>query len=157
MANVNTYNPSDVYLIICGEQCEAWKDIVIERSTPAFKHIKGIRGKHTRVRDKDSSAIITINVMQTSGLNDLLSEVHRQDIENGTGRLEVMLVDRSGTSLFQSIVAYILNYPTKTFSDVIEFLPWVIQCQSTEDYFVGGNTQPSTPLLTEALKKLGIK
>lgn len=156
MANVNTYNPSDVYLIICGHQCESWQEITVERSTPSFKHIKGIRGKHTRVRDVDSSAIITITVMQTSETNDILSEVHRLDIESGTGRLEITLMDKSGTTLISSIEAYIPNYPAKTFSDTIEFIPWTIQCQSTEDFVIGGNSQPSAPLLAEALKRLGI-
>jgi hypothetical protein len=158
MANVNTYNPSDVYLVICGEQCESWQTITVERNTPeAFKFVKGIGRKNTRVRDKNSAAKITITVMQTSELNDLLSEVHAQDLENGTGRLDVMLVDRSGTTLIQSIEAYIVGYPTKEFSDAVGFIPWVIQCQTTEDYIVGGNTQPSSPLLAEALRKLGIR
>jgi len=156
MGTVNTYNPSDVYLIICGHQCESWQEITVERSTPSFKHIKGIRGKHTRVRDVDSSAIITITVMQTSETNDILSEVHRLDIESGTGRLEITLMDKSGTTLISSIEAYIPNYPAKTFSDTIEFIPWTIQCQSTEDFVIGGNSQPSAPLLAEALKRLGI-
>ena len=156
MGTVNTYNPSDVYLIICGHQCTGWQDITVERSTPAFKHIKGIRGKHTRVRDVDSSAIITITVMQTSETNDILSEVHRQDIENGTGRLELSLIDRSGSTLISSIEAYITSYPSKTFSDTIEFIPWTIQCQSTESFVIGGNSQPNAPLLGEALKRLGI-
>lgn len=156
MANINTYNPSDVILVVCGFVCEGWQEITIERSTPAFKHIKGIRGKHTRVRDIDSSAVITITVMQTAELNDIFSQIHLEDIEKGTGRLEVTLVDRSGTSTFQSIEAYIVGYPTKTFSDGIQFLPWEIRCQSTDYHFIGGNTQPSAAVLTDALKKLGI-
>lgn len=156
MATVNTYNPSDVYLILCGYQCSGWQDITIERSTPSFKHVKGIRGKHTRIRDVDTSAIITITVIQTSETNDILSDILEQDLESGTGRLEIMLVDKSGNTLVSSIEAYITGYPTKTFSDTVEFLPWVIQCQSTEDFVIGGNSQPSAPLLAEALKRLGI-
>lgn len=157
MSNVNTYNPSEVYLIVCGYVCEAWQDITIERNVAeAFRQVTGIRRKHTRVRNRDSSAKITINVMQTAELNDVLSEIHSQDLEDGTGRLELTLVDKSGNSLFQSIEAYIVGYPPVTFSEGITFLPWTIQCQSTDKYIVGGNTQPSAPLLAEALKKLGI-
>lgn len=156
MASVNTYNPSEVYLLICGYPCESWKDIEIERDGASFKHIKGIGRKNTRVRNRDSSARITINIMQTSELNDLLSEIHRLDLENGTGRLEVALFDKSGSSIFQSIEAYIIGYPKKIFSEAIDFIPWVIQCRSTEDYIIGGNIQPNAPLLEEALKKLGI-
>lgn len=158
MANVNTYTPSDVYLIVCGEQMDGWETINVERNTTeAFKFIKGIRGKNTRVRDNDSSAKITISIIQTSELHDLLSEIHAQDLENGTGRLDVLLIDNSGTTKIHSIEAYIVGYPPKSFGESVSFLPWVIQCQSTESYVVGGNTQPNAPLLAEALKKLGIR
>ena len=157
MSNVNTYNPSDVYLIISGLQVEGWKDITVKRSTPAFKHIKGIRGKHTRSFDKDTSATITVSVIATGELNDWLTEIHQQDIDNGTGRLEITLIDKSGTSSFNSIEAYITEFPEKPFTDSIEFITWTIQCQSTEEFIIGGNTQPDTQTLKDVLKILGIK
>lgn len=156
MATVNTYNPSDVYLIIAGHICTGWNEISVERTTPSFRFVKGIRGKNTRVQDLDSSAVINITLLQTAQTNDILSEIHRQDIEEGTGRIELSLVDRSGTSSFSSIEAYIVNYPNKSFKDDFEPVTWTIQCQSTDDYIVGGNTTPETSVVAAMLSQLGI-
>lgn len=153
MFEVNTYNPTDVYLIIGGGyQCSGWDEITIERSVPSFKMIKGIRGKHTRVKDSDTSAIITISVMQVHATNDVLSELHRLDIEEGTGRIELILVDKSGNSSFSSSEAFVMGYPKKVFKDGIEFVPWTIQCQSTEEFIVGGNSRPDTSLINQAIE-----
>lgn len=156
MATVNTYNPSDVYLIIAGHICTGWNEISIEKSTPNFKFVKGIRGKNTRVQDLDTSAIINITLLQTSQTNDLLSEIHRLDIEEGTGRIELSIVDKSGTTAINSIEAYIENYPPKSFKDEFEPVSWSIQCQSTNDYIIGGNTSPETSVIASMLSQLGI-
>lgn len=156
MATVNTYNPSDVYLIICGHICTGWNEIAIEKSTPTYRFVKGIRGKNTRVEDLDTSAVISITVLQTSQTNDILSEIHKLDIEQGTGRLEVSLVDRSGTTAINSIEAYIVSYPNKSFKDDFDPITWTIQCQSTNDYIIGGNTNPETSVITSMLSLLGI-
>jgi hypothetical protein len=156
MSIVNTYNPSDVYLIIAGHICTGWNEISIEKSTSTFKFIKGIRGKNTRVKDLDTSAIINITLLQTSQTNDILSEIHKLDIEEGTGRLEIALVDKSGTTAITSIEAYILTYPNKSFKDEFEPVSWSIQCQSTNDYIIGGNTSPETSVISSMLSQLGI-
>ena len=152
MFEVLTYNPADVILIVGGYQCTGWDEISIERSTPTYRLVKGIRGKHTRVRDKDTSAMLTVSLMQVSPTNDVLSEIHAQDNLYGTGRIELSLADKSGNSKFGSSEAYITGYPKRSFKDQIEFVVWTIQCQSTDDYWVGGNNQPNTELINQAMK-----
>lgn len=154
MANsftVNTYSAKDVSLSFGGYQIAGWDSISITRTSPSFVTVKGIRGKHTRVPSGDTSATITVSILQTSPSNDVLSEVHRLDIENGTGRLDVMLKDSSGKSVFSSDEAYITSYPETTFSGGFEYRSWTIYCQTTKSYSVGGNSYPQTNLFNKAL------
>lgn len=151
---VNTYNPSDVYLTLAGVNMIGWNDVTIVRASESFKFIKGIRGKHTRVRELDSSALVTIALMQTSPSNDILSEILSQDEVSGTGLLEITLADKSGNSLMSSSEAYLVGFPSKSFKDSIEFITWTIQCQSTDDYIIGSNTKPNTQLINKAIEYL---
>lgn len=149
---VNDYAPSEVILTFGGYQVEGWDQISIERSSPVFKQIKGIRGKHTRVKDPDTSATISLGVMQTCSTNDYLSEILRLDAQSGTGRLSILLKDKSGNSVFSSEEGYIVGYPKADFGEEIVFRPWTIFCQSTVDFTVGGNDLPPPSAIKQAIE-----
>jgi hypothetical protein len=162
MANnftVATYSPSDVSLTLGGYTLSGWDRINISRRTDSFKPIYGIRGKHTRVRSggkesRDSSCFITIALSQESQANDVLSEIHRQDIDEGTARIALTLKDESGSSVFSSHEAYILTFANAEFSNDFGTREWRIFCQSTETYNVGSNTKPQTSLLDSAISEV---
>lgn len=149
---VNTYTPSDVILIFGGYRAEGWDRITISRSVEAFRPVKGIRGKHTRIRDLDTSATIVLSVMQTSPTNDYLSGILEEDFIQGTGRLEITLKDSSGESRFSSVEAYITGFPETTYAEDIEYRSWNIFCQTTDSYHLSGNEKPSNDLIREALR-----
>ena len=96
---VTTYSPQDVKLVIGGYTIVGWDSITISRLQETFKVIRGIRGKHTRASSGDTSATLTVSLVQTSPSNSFLTEIHRLDEERGTGRLELTLKDNSGTSV----------------------------------------------------------
>lgn len=146
MANsftVNTYSPKDVILTLSGYQFTGWETITISRSVKGFNTIRGIRGKNTRVRNTDTSATITLSLLQSSQGNDVLSSIHEQDLAFGTGRIVLMLKDNSGRSVFSSNEAFITGFPSSTFSGQFEYRSWEIFAQSTSTYTVGGNARPS--------------
>lgn len=156
MANsfsVNTYSASEVRLIIGGYQITGWESITITRSVKGFNPIRGIRGKNTRIRNTDSSATITIPLLQTSPSNDVFSSIHEQDLQFGTGRLSLTLKDGSGRSVFSSGEAYITGFPTTPMSGQFEYRPWEIFAQTTDTYTVAGNTRPSNSLFDAALNE----
>lgn len=158
MANsftVQTYSPKDVILTIGGYQLTGWQSINISRSVKGFNVIRGIRGKNTRVPNVDTSATITMSLLQTAQGNDVLSRIHELDLDAGTARIALMLKDRSGRSIFSSNEAYITAYPTATFSGQFEYRNWEIFCQTTQSYVVGGNARPATDLLDSALGAAG--
>ena len=162
MANgfsVSTYSPSDVALIVGGYPLAGWDRITIVRRTDSFKPIYGIRGKHTRVRmggkdARESSAFITIVLSQESQTNDVLSDIHRQDIEQGTARIALTLKDSSGSSVFSSDEAYITNFAAAEFSNDFGTREWRIFCQTTETYNVGNNTRPQTSIFDTAISEV---
>ena len=141
MSKVFCYSPKEVQLTFGSYTVTGWQSISITRSVDAFKPIRGIRGKHTRVRNADTSCMITIPLLQTSMSNDVLSKIHELDITNGTGRIELTLSDLSGTSVFNSVEAYIVGYPEVVYSGEFEYRQWRIFCQTTGSYTVGGNAQ----------------
>ena len=141
MSKVFTYSPKEVQLTFGGYTVTGWQSISIARSVDAYKPIRGIRGKHTRVKNADTSCMITLPLLQTSMSNDVLSRIHELDIANGTGRIELTLSDLKGTSVFNSVEAYIVGYPEVTYSGEFEYRQWRIFCQTTGSYTVGGNAQ----------------
>ena len=141
MSKVYTYSPSEVQLTFGGYTVTGWQSISITRSVDAFKPVRGIRGKHTRVRNADTSCTITIPLLQTSMSNDVFSRIHELDIQKATGRIELTLSDLKGTSVFSSREAYILGYPEVVYSGEFEYRQWKLFCQTTGSYTVGGNAQ----------------
>lgn len=155
MSEVFEYSPQQVSLIIAGYEIKGWQTIRIARRVKTFQPIYGIRGKNTRVRNLDTSAIITLPIIQTSQSNDVLSDILALDSVRKTGRLAIMLKDGSGQSVFSSVEAYIDGFPETGYSGDIEMRLWTIQCQSTNSYHVGGNASAQESLLNDLLGQIG--
>lgn len=156
MANsftVTTYSPADVKLTLGGYQIVGWQSISIARSAKGFTVVRGIRGKNTRVPNRDSSATIQFSLAQFSPSNDVLSYIHERDLDEGTARIALTLRDGSGGSVFSTNEAYITGYPATTYSGGFEYRVWEIFCQTTDSYKVAGNTRPSTSLFDGVLNE----
>lgn len=141
MSGIFTYSPREVQLIIAGYKVSGWESITLTRAVDGFTPVRGIRGKNTRVRNTDTSATLTVPVMQTELSNEVLNSIHSQDLQLGSGRLEITLKDGSGTSVFSSNEGYILGYPAITYSGGIEYREWRIFCQTTSTFEVGSNVE----------------
>jgi len=148
---VATYSPKDVILNIGGYQVSGWMSIAISRNSRGFTVVKGIRGKNTRVRNQDTSATLIVSLMASSQANDVFSYIHELDMQEGTGRLSLTLKDISGSSVFSTNEGYITGYPVVSKTGQIETTVWEIFAQTTVDYFVGGNTRPSTNMFDSAV------
>lgn len=151
---VNTYSPKDLSLNIGGYPIAGWQSITIARSAKGFTVVRGIRGKATRVRNKDTSATIIITLMGSSPTNDVFSQIHGLDLELGTARIALTLKDTSGSSVFSTNEAYITGYPSASFTGQIEDRVWELFAQTTESYNVGGNSRPSSSLFDSALNEV---
>lgn len=150
--SVETYSASDVKLSISGYLITGWDNLNINRRVKGFAPVYGIRGKNTRVKNVDTSATITVTLIQTAQSNDVLSAIHDLDLDEGTARIALTLKDGSGRSVFSSNEAYITSYPTKSFSGDFTYNTWEIILQSTQSYTVGGNGKPSSSLFDNILR-----
>ena len=144
MSKVYTYSASEVQLTFGGYTITGWQNLTITRSADAFKPVRGIRGKHTRVRSIDTSCTITVTILQTSMSNDVLCRIHDLDLEYGSGRIELLLKDMGGTGIFSSAEAYVLGYPEVVYSGEFEYRQWRLFCQNTGNYTIGGNGQTTS-------------
>lgn len=127
-AEVRTYAPSEVYLTFGGYIVEGWNSINLNKQVPTFKTIVGIRGKNTRVRNKNTYSVIEINCDLTSEVNQILSSIVATDRSSGGGVLNVSLMDKSGSEVFSSTEAYIQDESNRMYDATISSRVWVIEC-----------------------------
>lgn len=146
MNKTYTYSPEYVDLIISGYKVIGWNTITLQRTVKAFTTVNGIGGKNTRVRNKDSSASMSISIVRTSPVNSVFSEVVRQDEQYGTGRLTVFLRDRLGTTLIKSSEAYLDGYADDSLTSDLNDRIWTINCLSVDNWNVGGSEQSQESL-----------
>lgn len=143
---VYTYSPGDVVLSVSGYVISGITSISVQRNTPAFKIVRGIRGQNTRVYNKDTSAEMTVQILQTSISNDLFSIIEQEDEKRRTGRLEVSLKDTSGTTVWESDEAFIEGLPSTTLGKDLADRTWKICMLSTRDVRTGGNYKAAPDL-----------
>lgn len=150
---VLTYVPKNVILLVSGYEIQGWTRISIARSTPNFRQIRGIRGKNTRTRIKDSSATLTIETYQTELLNEVFSKCLAADIKNGTVRLEISMKEITGTSLFSSTSAYITGYPELGYSESLGKVTWNLACDESQ-FYVGAAKNASVGIAQDGISRL---
>ena len=150
---VLTYVPSNVALILSGSQVEGWNSISVVRSDPVFKQIKGIRGKNTRTRIKNSSATIVIETPQTELINEVLSMVLEADSVNGTARLEISLMESTGSSFFTTSTAYIERHPELKYTNELGMNVWTLVCEESQ-MFVGSARNAAVGFIDNGMARL---
>lgn len=150
---VLTYVPSNVTLLLSGYQVKGWTSISLTRNSPVFKQIRGIRGKNTRTRLKDTSAVLTIETLQTELLNEVFSMVLQADAVNGTARLEISLTESTGTSFFTTSTAYITAYPEVKYNAEISTISWTLVCEDSQ-LFVGNAKSAAVGLINNSVARL---
>ena len=150
---VLTYVPSNVNLVISGLPISGWNEITVVRNSPVIKQIRGIKGKNTRTRLKDSSATIVIETLQTELLNEVFTLALQADQLNGTARLELALTESTGTSFFTTTSAYITAYPQKKYSKDISSVVWTLACDDSQ-MFIGNATSAAVGIVQGSISQL---
>lgn len=138
---VETYSPSEIRLSLSDYQIVGFDRISVNRNSPVFTIVKGIRGKNSRIRNRDTSCTVFVDLIQTSIGNDVLSELLRLDYDSMAVRLNLSLTDGLGSSKIVSNECYIEGYPEVSYSEGIAYRRWKIICLSTDIFDVGGNAK----------------
>ena len=149
MSAVLTYSPSEVMVTINAYTMTDLVSVEIEWSTESFSMVRGIRGRNTRRQSLDSSATLKLEFLQTSISNDILSELLLSDIAVQSSRLQISIMDNSGSTKIMSEEAFISSFPTVTFNNELNSRLWLIKMPSTEAT-VKGNAKPLPDIFSAA-------
>lgn len=151
--DVLTYAPETVGLMISGWRVEGWTEINVSRNSPSFKQIRGIRGKNTRTRIKDTSATLTIKTYQTELANEIFALIHDSDVKQGTARLEITLTEQSGSSFFSTSSGYILGSAELNYSGDLQEVVWTVACDESK-IFVGSAKKLAAGIVQNGVSQL---
>lgn len=135
-----TYSPSEVVITVCGYIITGIVNVEVSWNTETFKLVKGIRGKNTRVQNLDTSATMTLELLQVSTSNDVFTQLFAADQTTQSSRLQISLKDNSGRTEISSSEAYISSLPRVGFTDDFTNRVWTIHMLETTAT-VGGNAK----------------
>ena len=152
-APVTTYAPKDVTLIINDYIVPGVVTLSLEWTTPPFRMVSGIRGVTTRVRNKNTSGVLKVEVLQTSVANDLFNSLVSADLGNGQAKLIITLKDLSGRFGIQSNQGYIQIRPNVQFSNSANNRVWEIALLKIEDVDINGSGNTMASLFDMASQK----
>lgn len=91
-----------------------------------------------RVKVGASNFVLTLNLLQTSPCNDLLSIAHIADITGNAGIYPFIVKDLNGTQSFVSIKAFIMSPASTKLGAGVSERQWKFYCPNAFSY-VGGN------------------
>lgn len=139
MSSMFTYSPQDIILTIDNYQISDLISVIVKWDVETFKVVKGIHGQNTRVFNADTGCTISVNLLQTSISNDVLSYIATLDYLMTRIGFSVSLKDAAGSSLIISNNAFVQTLPAAEFSDSFQHRTWEIVCLDTSIRQVGGN------------------
>lgn len=140
---VFTYSPDDVTMIINDYTIEGFSDgsfLEVVRNSPDFTHQPAIRGRSSRIHQRDKSGYIEFELLQTSPDNDILSQIVQFDVVNQSALLQVIIKDTGGTTALQFIDCYLEGVPTIRFSGTeLTGRRWRLHFSYIANFHLGGN------------------
>lgn len=156
--DILTYSPDLVQLVFGGYTVSGWNRIAIQRNSEFVKQIRGIRGKHAKEVSRDTSCTILLTLAQSSETNTVLGKILEfEESTKGKVRLEIMLKDGGGESVFASVECYIGGWPSVLYSSEINDIEWKFICDSSKWNLNGGeaNKNALVDMVSGALGSVG--
>lgn len=154
-AFIRTYSPSDVTLYVNGFRVTGWENITVKPGTARFTMIRGARGRTTRAKQLDTSAILTVELDQTSQANTVFSQILQNDLKGSINPLHVVLKDGFGGTTVDSLQAYISGYPEIHYRAEGTTRTWELAMLSTQAMDLSGGGSLRQSLLQGAVNIVG--
>lgn len=143
---LKTYDPNLYDIVFAGVRLnEGTADgqfAQVQMNAPAFTKKVGGDGSVTRARSADRSGTLTVTLMQSSAINDVLSGIHNADrsAANGSGVGALLIQDRNGTTVLRAAKSWIADDPDMTLELEASTRPWTIDFADA-DVTHGGNAE----------------
>jgi len=142
---MRTYDPRKFDIVFAGvhlnEGVADGSFLTYSSASPGFSKKVGVDGTVTRSRMHDRTAEVRLTLMQSSSVNDRLSEIYAADRDavNGQGVGSFFVQDRSGTTILQASKAYIADDPDLTLDAEATTREWTFELADV-DVTHGSNT-----------------
>lgn len=133
MPTLHNYSPDLVDVIYKGIQITGFAEgtfIDVERETDSFTKKVGSLGDVARTRSLNKSGKITITVMDTHPVNDLLALVIIADEQDGSGTGAFTLKDRNGFSEVRASDVWCMKIPKLTKAQATGNVVYVFEAAS---------------------------
>lgn len=146
---IYTYSPDRVIVSLAGlldiSGFAKGTFVEIEKDIAPYTFQAAADGEISRTFTKNDNYTVRVTLAQSSESNNILSALHSVDIATQLGKLPLLVRDRSGTTNFFSLNAWIEKYPTVSFSGDLETRVWTFKC-SNGALLVGGNGEENLVL-----------
>jgi len=141
---MKVYNPKSIVINLAGLLIDRGFSedsmIKIASDSAKFEDVVGVDGEVTRVQQHDGRATITISLMQSSEMNDVLSALLLRDTNtpNGAGVGAFLMKDLQGTTLERGSAAWVKGFPERENGKKVGSRTWEIRVANLTS-FLGGN------------------
>jgi hypothetical protein len=137
---LKTYDPARIAIIIGPHKIEGTapgKRVKIEHPEK-YNMVEGTDGEVARGKTNFSSITVTVELLQTSESNDVLSGFFKTDDNTPGGvPLPLMVKDLDGSSLWLAAGSWATKLPDVEYTDTVGSSVWVFKTGPAES-FVGG-------------------
>ncbi|QBH97295.1 DUF3277 family protein [Limnobaculum zhutongyuii] len=138
-----TYKGDQVFVTVGSVLISGFSDgdaISVKRAEELYTLKVGIDGGVARSRNANKSGTIEIKLLQTSKVNDELSDMFYVDNfgEDGSPVLPISITDGNGRTLCSAGQAWLKAVPEITFGKDIGERSWAFDCADLKVY-IGGN------------------
>lgn len=141
MSQLTNYSPDEVMCSFLTVIVSGYADgtfIEVERNEDGFTEYVGSGGEVCHTRSLNKTAKVTLTLMQTSPINDLLSAIAIQDEFDGSAYGPFMVSNLNGDTLCQAAECRIAKMPKMERGKDSGTVVWTFMAANME-IFIGGN------------------
>jgi len=131
MANLKTYDPSAIAIVIAGRNLENLADtfVTISRAEDSYTTTVGADGEVTRNYNPNRTGTVVVTLKQSSDDNLFLSGLLAADELSKLGTFPVLIKDTNGNSLYTAAEAWVQKAADAEFAKEVGDREWTIACK----------------------------
>lgn len=138
---VKTYDPKKVSVSFGGFDLNGFAEgtkVNVEFNEDAWTLQIGVDGEGTRSKSNDRSGRVTVQLMQSSDSNAVLTSIAELDRLSNSGAVPLMIKDGNGDSLHSAETAWIVKSASAEYAIEAGPREWIIETDTLVS-FIGGN------------------
>lgn len=136
-----TYDAKQVVVSYAGFTLSGFAEgtkVTVEYDEDAWTKQVGVDGEVTRSKSNNRAGRVTVQLMQSSDSNQILSSLAEADRLSNAGAVPLMIKDNSGNSLHTAENAWIMKIPSAEYGVEAGPREWVFDCGTIVSN-IGGN------------------